>query len=264
MQMFIALWSYRNFVLTSVHREFHGKYTESLLGGIWSIANPLTLIVIYTVVLGNLIRPMLHGHEETPFAFGIYLCAGFITWFLFAEMLGRMTNVFLEHGNIIKKANFPRICLPAIVTLSALINFALLLLIYLGFLAIIGHWPGWLLLAIIPLLALQILFALGLGILLGTMNVFFRDVGQFTGVFLQFWFWLTPIVYTFSALPEKVQTVMQFNPMQPLMSGYQTIFLHQQMPDFISLWPLALLTLLFLLLGANLFLSRVGEMVDEL
>ena len=148
--MFRSLWQYRGFVWGSVLREFNGKYRESLFGALWAVAGPLTMIVIYTVIFAQLMRPTLPGHESTPFAFSIYLCAGVITWGLFAEMLGRLNSVFLENGNLIKKANFPRICLPTIVILSALINFGILLGIYLLFLAIIGHWPGWSILAAIP------------------------------------------------------------------------------------------------------------------
>lgn len=262
--MFKALWAYRSFVLNSVWREFSGKYRESLLGAFWSVANPLAMIVIYTVVFAQLMRPSLGGHEKTPFAFSIFLCAGVITWGLFAEMLGRLNGVFLDNSNLIKKSNFPRICLPAIVALSALLNFSIVFALYLGFLALIGHWPGWVLVAVVPLLLLQILFALGLGVFLGTLNVFFRDVGQFTGVFLQFWFWLTPIVYVFGALPAEVQDLLQYNPMQSLMSAYQKIFLDQQWPEMASLLPLLVLTLAFLGIGAYFFMSRVGELVDEL
>ena len=245
-------------------REFHGKYRESLLGAFWSVANPLTMIVIYTVVFGQLMKSTLPGHEKTPFAFSIYLCAGVITWGLFSEMLGRLNGVFLENGNLIKKSNFPRICLPAIVALSALINFGIIFTLYLLFLALIGHWPGTAVIALLPLLALQILFTLGLGIFLGTLNVFFRDVGQLTGVVLQFWFWLTPIVYTLAALPEKARNLMKLNPMQPLMAAYQQIFLDKTIPLFTPLIPLLIWTVIFLLLGAAFFLARVGELVDEL
>ena len=262
--MLRALWSYRGFVWSSVLREFNGKYRESLLGAFWSVANPLAMIVIYTVIFGQLMRTTLLGHEQTPFAFSIFLCAGVITWGLFAEMLGRLNNVFLEHGNLIKKSNFPRICLPAIVTVSALVNFGIVFGLYLLFLALVGHWPGWPLLALVPLLALQLLFTLGLGIFLGTLNVFFRDVGQLTGVLLQFWFWLTPIVYTLPALPEKARNLLHYNPMQPLMAAYQQLFLSKAWPDFATLLPLALLTAALLLLGARFFLARVGELVDEL
>jgi len=262
--MLHALWSFRGFVLGSVKREFDGKYRESLLGAFWSVANPLTMIVIYTVVFGKLMRPSLAGHEGNPFAFSIYLCAGVITWGLFAETLGRLNNVFLEHGNLIKKANFPRICLPAIVLLSALLNFSIVFGLYLLFLVLVGQWPGWPVLAVLPLLAIQTLFTLGLGILLGTLNVFFRDVGQLTGIVLQFWFWLTPIVYTFSSLPQAVQSGIRLNPMLPVISAYQEVFLNQRWPDWFALWPLTLLSLLLLLLGGLFFLSRAGEMVDEL
>ncbi|WP_225980345.1 ABC transporter permease [Paracidovorax avenae] len=262
--MLRALWVYRGFIWSSVMREFHGKYRESLLGAFWSVANPLTMIVIYTVVFGQLMRSTLPGHEKTPFAFSIYLCAGVITWGLFSEMLVRLNGVFLEHGNLIKKTNFPRICLPAIVTASALINFGIIFALYLLFLAIIGHWPGMALLALVPLLALQILFTLGLGVFLGTLNVFFRDVGQLTGVVLQFWFWLTPIVYTLPSLPGRARDLMELNPMQPLMAAYQQIFLDKTFPAFGPLLPLAILTVIFMLLGTGFFLARVGELVDEL
>lgn len=262
--MLRALWGYRNFIWSSVLREFHGKYRESLLGAFWSVANPLAMIVVYTVVFGQLMRPQLAGHERTPFAFSIYLCAGVITWGLFGEMLGRLNNVFLDHGNLIKKSNFPRVCLPAIVTLSALINFGIVFVLYLVFLLLINHWPGWVLFAVIPLLAIQVFFALGLGVFLGTLNVFFRDVGQLTGIVMQFWFWLTPVVYVFESLPDAVREILKYNPLQPLMLAYQGIFLDQRVPDFLSLIPLLLLTIVLLGLGAKFFLSRVGELVDEL
>ncbi|QIL70099.1 ABC transporter permease [Diaphorobacter sp. HDW4B] len=245
-------------------REFHGRYRESLLGAFWSVVNPLTMIIIYTVIFGQLMRPTLPGHESTPFAFSIYLCAGVITWNLFSEMLGRLNNVFLENGNMIKKSNFPRACLPVIVTVSALINFGIIFAIYLAFLVVIGHWPGWALLSLIPLLVLQLLFTLGLGVLLGTINVFFRDVGQLTGVVLQFWFWLTPIVYTMGSLPAGAQKAFQYNPLQPLISGYQQIFLDGTVPDFAKLLPLTLITFMLLILAARFFMKRVGELVDEL
>lgn len=262
--MFRALWTYRSFVVSSVLREFNAKYRESLLGGFWAIANPLAMIVIYTVIFGQLMRPTLPGHEKINFAFSIYLCAGIISWGLFSEMIGRLNGIFLEYGYLIKKSNLPRICLPAIATLSALVNFGIILGVYLLFLLLVGHWPGWSLLAIVPLLVLQIFFAIGLGIFLGTLNVFFRDVGQLTAVVLQFWFWLTPVVYTLPALPGPAQSVLQYNPLVPLITAYQQIFLEKALPDFSSLWPLLVLTCVLLVLGAYFFLARVGEMVDEL
>lgn len=119
-------------------------------------------------------------------------------------------------------------------------------------------------LALIPLLALQLLFTLGLGVLLGTLNVFFRDVGQLTQVALQFWFWLTPIVYTRYSLSPTMQSVLQLNPLTALMEAYHRVLLERAWPHWGSLGPLLLLSLLLLLLSGRFFLRRVGEMVDEL
>jgi len=262
--MLAALWRYRGFVLSSVWREFSGRYRESLLGVLWSIAQPLAMILIFILVFQGLVRPTMTGHGQDPYAFTIYLCAGVISWNLFAEMLARMTRVFIDHGNLIKKSNFPRICLPTIVALSTTLQFVIVLALYLVYLIVIGHWPGWALLGVVPLLALQLAFTLALGVLLGTMNVFLRDVGQLVAVVLQFWFWLTPIVYTPEALPESLRRWLPLNPVQPLVAGYQRIFLDQSLPDFHSLLPLMIGSLLLLWLAARFFVSHVGELVDEL
>jgi lipopolysaccharide transport system permease protein len=100
--------------------------------------------------------------------------------------------------------------------------------------------------------------------LLGTVNVFFRDVAQLVGVLLQFWFWLTPIVYPADIVPERFQGLLALNPIKPLIMAYQCIFLDQQWPDFASLLPLALMTVGLLAVGLRFFLRHAGEMVDEL
>lgn len=257
------LWRYRGFVLGSVKREFQSKYQNSLLGGVWTVLQPLAMILVYTLVFSELMRARLPG-VDGPYAFSIYLCAGVLTWGLFAEIVQRCQNVFLENGNMIKKLNFPRICLPAIVVLSALLNFSITIIIFLAFLAITGNFPGITLVAAIPLLLIQVAFALGLGISVGVLNVFFRDVGQFFSIVLQFWFWFTPIVYSIATLPEGTRSWMTLNPMAGLMQGYQNIFLMKQWPDWSAILPLAVLAVLFCVSGMLLFRRRSAEMVDEL
>ncbi|MCB1561406.1 MAG: ABC transporter permease [Xanthomonadales bacterium] len=262
--MLSALWRYRGFVTSSVWREFSGRYRESVLGVLWSIAQPLALIVIFVALFHGLMRPALEGHEDNAFAFSIHVCIGVIAWTLFADMLARMSTVFIDRANLIKKSTFPRICLPAIVALSALLPFTIMLGLFLLFLVIIGQFPGIALLWLPPLVLLQLVFTLGLGVLLGTMNVFLRDIGQLLAVVLQFWFWLTPIVYTPSILPEGFRTWLRLNPLQPLIAAYQQLFLAHTAPNLLSLLPLAVLSLLLLWLAARFFLANAPTMADEL
>ena len=262
--MLTGIWSYRGFVLASVQREFQIKYKNSMLGAAWTVFNPLAMIVVYTLIFAQIMQARLPGAINNPYAYSIYLCAGMLTWGLFAEIVNRAQNVFLENANLIKKISFPRICLPVIVVLSALQNFAIIFGLFVLFLLASGNFPGWSFVAIVPLLALQVAFAIGLGMVLGVLNVFFRDVGQFFGIFLQFWFWLTPIVYPLETLPEAVRPWLVLNPLVPLIGSYQSILVANRWPNWAELLPLVLLATLLCLLGLWLFRTRSGEMVDEL
>jgi len=267
MQMLLALWGYRGFILGSVKREFQAKYSNSLLGAAWTVINPLAMIVVYTVVFSQIMRaklPDAAGAANSQFAYSIYLCAGVLTWAFFSETVTRAQNVFLENANLIKKISFPRLCLPVIVVANASLNFAIIFGLFTLFLFISGSFPGLPYLAVFPVLLIQVLFAIGLGMTLGVLNVFFRDVGQLFGVVIQFWFWLTPVVYPINILPEFAQNLIRYNPMTSIIASYQRILVNGQWPIWESLWPATALGLLLCFWGMHLFRKHAGEMVDEL
>jgi lipopolysaccharide transport system permease protein len=261
--MLKGIWNYRGFVLGSVKREFQLKYRNSLLGAAWTVLNPLAMILVYTVIFASVMHTRMPGTNST-FAYSIYLCSGILTWNLFAEMTGRAQVVFLESASLIKKISFPRICLPLIVVLNALLNFAIIFGLFSGFLVLTGNFPGWPYFAIFPVLLVQILFSLGLGMVLAVLNVFFRDVGQFFSILIQFWFWMTPIVYPVTILPERIRSLLQLNPMASIIASYQTVLVNREWPAWAGLALPAAAGILLCLLGLRLFRKRVGEIVDEL
>lgn len=261
--MLRGLWAYRGFVLGSVKREFQSKYNNAMLGAIWSLLSPLAMIVVYTVIFAEVMHSKLPG-TDSRFAYSIYLCAGVLTWGLFAEIVGRGQTMFIEQANLIKKISFPRICLPLIVVLNALVNFGIIFGIFVLFLVASGSFPGWIFLAIVPVLALQVMLAIGIGMVAGVLNVFFRDVGQFVTIALQFWFWFTPIVYPATILPEEVRPLLGYNPMAAVIQAYQTVLVNGAAPNWASLLPALVLGLVLCALGMRLFRKRSGEMVDEL
>jgi lipopolysaccharide transport system permease protein len=261
--MLRGLWSYRAFVLGSVKREFQARYTNAMLGALWSLLSPLAMIVVYTVIFAEVMHSKLPG-VASHFGYSIYLCAGILTWGLFAEIVARGQNVFIEQANVIKKVSFPRICLPLIVMLNALVNFGIIFGLFTVFLVASGNFPGWLFVTLLPVLVLQVLLAIGIGMVAGVLNVFFRDVGQFVTIALQFWFWFTPIVYPSSILPANVRPLLSWNPMARVIQAYQTVLVEGHAPDWASLAPVALLAVLLCAFGLRLFRKRSGEMVDEL
>ncbi len=262
-RMLRAIWAYRGFILGSVKREFQSKYRNSLLGAAWTVLNPLSMIVVYTVIFSQVMHARLPGVDNS-FAYSIHLCAGVLTWGLFTEIVSRAQSTFIDNANLLKKLSFPRLCLPVIVVANALVNFIIVFGLFTLFLVFSGNFPGVAYLAMLPLLMLLVLFAIGLGITLGVLNVFFRDVGQFFGIFLTFWFWLTPIVYAVNILPARVQPLMSLNPMARLMESFQVVLVQGIWPNWYGLWPVLALAVVLCLVGFGLFRKHAGEMVDEL
>jgi lipopolysaccharide transport system permease protein len=263
--MLRGLWAYRGFVLGSVKREFQSKYSNAMLGAVWSLLSPLAMIVVYTVIFSQVMHSRLPGAAaDAPYAYSIWLCAGVLTWGLFAEIVARAQGMFIEQANLIKKISFPRICLPLIVVLNALLNFAIIFGLFTVFLLASGSFPGWVFLALVPVLLLQLLLAIGIGMIAGVLNVFFRDVGQFVTIAMQFWFWLTPIVYPAGILPAEVRPLLDWNPMARVIQAWQDVLVKGTAPDWAGLAPVALLALLLCAFGLRLFRRRAGEMVDEL
>lgn len=250
-------------MLGSVKREFQNKYQNSMLGALWNVLNPLAMIVVYTVIFTEVMKAKLEGVENS-FGYSIYLCAGLLTWGLFAEITTRSQNIFLDNANLLKKISFPRLCLPVMVILNALLNFAIVFGLFTVFLVVSGSFPGWAYLAVLPLLTLIIIFAVGLGMILGVLNVFFRDVGQFFGIFITFWFWLTPIVYPITILPKSGQDLMMYNPLAPILGASQNVLVQGLWPNWIDLIYSAVFGLTLCVFGWRLFKKRSGEMVDEL
>lgn len=260
---FKSLWAYRGFIRCSVKREFQSRYQNSMLGAVWTVLNPLAMIVVYTVIFSQIMRARLAG-SDAKFAYSVYLCSGVLTWGLFADLIGRLQAIFIQNGSLLKKLSFPRTCLPIIAVFSALINFGIIFTLFTLFLIFSGNFPGLVYAAFIPVLALMVMFATGLGVMLGVLNVFFRDVGQLFGIIMQFWFWLTPIIYPATILPEKVKRFMVFNPMAKLIAAFQQIFSAREQPDWNSLFPVLLLSVLLCFGSWRLFRKRSGEIVDEL
>jgi homopolymeric O-antigen transport system permease protein len=258
-----ALWQYRGFVLGMVARDFRARYLGSVLGASWAIVNPLAQIAVYTLIFSQVMGARLPNVRDS-FGYSLYLCAGILTWGYFVDVLQRSQTVFLEQANLLKKISFPRVTLPCYVFLSATVNFSISWGLFLAFLLVTGRWPGWPLLALIPLLLVQQVLAAGLGLILGVTNVFFRDVSQAVVVALQFWFWLTPIVYPLGTLPASVRDLIAWNPLLPLVTAYQGIVVGRHWPAWGELWPVCVLALLVAGLAETVFRHLSGAMVDEL
>lgn len=260
--MLTALLRYKGFIIGSVKRDFQLRYNRSMLGFLWLLVQPLSMIAIYTLVFSQVMKSKLPGQNN--YSYSIYLCSGTIAWSFFVEVITRGQNMFIDNANMLKKINFPRLCIPVIVTFSSAINFSIIFGIFLCVLLVLGELPGIVMLSVVPIVVLQLLFSILLGLVLGILNVFFRDVGQVMGIVLQVWFWATPIVYPLAIIPDWARQYSILNPMTAIITSYQQIIVQHKSPEWLNLWPIITAILVLSTLVKYLFKKYSNDMVDEL
>ncbi len=261
--MFRDLWAYRHFILSSIRNEIANRFARSKLGCFWMIIHPLAQVAIYTLILSNVLAAKL-PEIENKYAYAIYLMSGLLAWTLFNEIVGRCLTLFIEQGNLMKKMQFPRITLPAVVVGSNILNNVLLFIAMSGIFLLLGHQFSLVMVWLLPLVLVLASFALGMGLVLGIVNVFVRDLGQVVPIILQAWFWFTPIVYPVSIIPEDYRVWLDFNPIYHFTSAYQDIIVYGRAPEAGGLVIICASTLLLLSLSLFLFRRSSEEMVDIL
>jgi lipopolysaccharide transport system permease protein len=260
---FQALWRYRHFVVSCVRTDFQSRFARSRIAGLWIILQPLIQVAIYAVILSAVLAGRFPG-IDSKYAYAVYLLAGTLAWGLFSEIINRNLTIFIDYGNTLKKIQFPRVCLPVIVIAIACVNFFLMLAAIFLVLLIIGHFPGLSILGLIPLLVILVTFASGLGLMLGTLNVFMRDVGPVCAVIIQLWFWFTPIVYPIGVVPEGFRQYVMMNPLTPIVQGFQQVLLYGKQPDWHSLIPVTATAFVLITLALIGFRRAAPEMTDVL
>lgn len=261
--MLLAVWAYRFFIISSIKTEFRSRFARSKFGGLWVILHPLALVLIYAFILSQIMTAKLPG-VATQYAYPIYILSGIVGWTLFTEILGRSLTVFIDNGNLIKKMHFPKLSLPLIVVGSALVNFLLLFTMMFIIFGFLGHLPYHFLYWLPLLMIITVVLAVGIGLFFGVLNVFIRDIGQVMTIILQFWFWLTPIIYMSSIIPEKYHTLLMLNPMTGITMGYQNVLLYDKAPDLSVLVYPSIVAFIFLVLAMVLFKKASEEMTDVL
>lgn len=261
--MLRSVWSYRYFILSSVTGELKSRFARSRLGVFWFVLHPLAQALIFAVILSEVLGARLPNVDNKA-AYGIYLLAGMAGWGLFAEIVTRSMGIFLEQASALKKIAFPRLCLPIVVWGTALINHLLLLVAISVIFAFVGHFPGVAWLALPLGIVLISMLAFGIGVFCGVLNVFSRDVAQVMTVVMQLWFWLTPVVYPASIIPEGLRWVVQLNPMTYLVQIYQDALLLNELPTPEMLILPAIVSTAMLGVSFVVFRRASPELVDAL
>jgi ABC-2 type transport system permease protein len=185
---------YRELLGQLIRKELKIKYKDSFLGFLWTLVRPLMYLLVYSLAIGFFL-----GASRTTPAFGVYLFSGLVAWTLFTDIIGGCTGAIVSNAGLVKKVYLPMELFPLSVVGAALVNAGLQIVILVGAWAVTGRWPNPAALPLVPLaLLVLVVWGLALGLVLGTMNVYLRDIQYLVDVGLLLWFWMTPIVYTWT------------------------------------------------------------------
>lgn len=253
-----AVVRYRELLRGLVARDLKLKYRGSALGFLWSLLNPLMMLVVYTVAFTVFLQR--GGHQ-----FVFLLLIGLLGWTFFATSMAAATGSLVDNAALTKSLYFPRAILPLASVFFNLAQFLLTAAVFLPLLMIYyGIAPSWALLTFPILLALQALFVSGLALTLAALTALFRDVRHLVEVGLGILFWMTPIVYTLADLPPRVAQVIAYTPVSPFIRGYQAIVIHQSVPP-LEVWVAATVyAAIGTAIGARVFAHverRLGELL---
>ncbi len=243
-------------------KDLKSKYVGSLLGPLWSIIPPLYNIALYTLIFSTILK-VRFSQEGSTSSFVVYLLAGLLPWIFFQEAALRGSNVFNENGHIIKKVKFPiEVCVVSIL-LSSIVTFFISIVFYSVYLFIVGEFrPLSLPLMIVPFI-LQVLLILGISFGLGSISVFFRDLIQIVPLVLNAFFFLTPIVYPATIIPEKIRWLFHLNPFYWITEIYRTIIINGSLPGLKYFIYPGLLSLIVFYGGLKIF-SKTKEAFKDI
>ena len=253
----LEILKYRDLIKNLVSRDFKTRYKRSYLGILWSLLNPLLIIIVYTFAFDYIMRIRVKD-------FPIFFMCGYLPWSYLAASLGLALTSLSESGYMIKAVYFPREILPLSTILSCLVHFLITFLFVFPVLMIFGYFPTWAILALPVIILLQSLFTFGLCLFLSSIHVYFRDIRYILDVILTIWFWVTPIAYPVSLIPNQFLFVYKLNPMTLFVTAYRDVLISGSFPIPRYWLALSIAVMISLALGYFPFLRVKRRLAEEL
>ena len=250
-------------------REVRGKYKRTALGQFWSLLNPLVQMAIFTVVFGVLIKVKPDPGDPSGLkVFALWLVSGLLPWAFFSNAVNGGMGALIGNANLINKVYFPRETLVLATVFSWNVSFAIELAALTVVLLLFGGAP----LLFLPLVVLAVaaltVFGLGFALALSVANVYFRDTQHFMALFMQLWFYATPIVYPFKLVQDKASPTLEMlyrlNPMERFVTVFRNLLYDNRLPSLSDSVFVLAAAAVSISLGWWVFRRYEGRLAEEL
>lgn len=256
------LHQYRALLWSLTLRELKARYRGSVLGFLWTFLNPTLLMLVYALIFSVYMRSSMEYYTY-------FLFIGLLPWIWFSSSIGGGASAISDRRDLMTKVRFPAQVLPATVVATNLINYLLSLPLMLGLGAFYGVFPSWHALLFPVVIAIQLLFTLGLSYLISALNVGFRDLQHIVTNLLTLLFFLTPILYSAQDVQDKLagypvirSLFLYGNPMAVIVTSYQAIFYHHTLPPLLPLAGVFGISIVLLWIASYVFEARRDEFAE--
>jgi len=240
------IYLYREMLRNVVLRELRARYKGSVLGFLWTFVNPLLMLVIYSVVFSYILKTEIINYP-------MFIFVALLPWNYFVNSILQGTVSLVQNAGLIKKIYFPREVFPIAVVISNLVNYLLSLLIMIPALLLTGVHIKLPAISFPLILLVETFFVLAFALVLSVINIYFRDMEHLVGVIILALFYLTPVLYPLSLIPENIIWIFNLNPITPIIQAYRDIFFEGIWPDWAVLMKVGLFGLVLLVFSMRIF-----------
>ncbi|HXD33563.1 MAG TPA: ABC transporter permease [Pyrinomonadaceae bacterium] len=252
------LWHYRDLLYTlSLHRV-KVRYKQSVLGILWALLQPLSMMLIFTFIFSIIARISPEGAPS----YAIFVYAALLPWNYFSSGVGNATNSLVSHSQFVTKVYFPREILPVTYVIAALFDFLVAATLLIGLMIYYQVRPTANALYAVPIILILTMFSLAMSFFFSATQVRIRDVGVAVPLLLQLWMFATPIIYPLSAVPRRLLPVYELNPMVGVIENFRSVILQGGPPDFQSLLVSAIVSIGLLFASYIYFKHVEATMAD--
>lgn len=241
-QLFLPFTSFKFLLSQLTQKEIKARYKQSIVGYAWVLLNPLAQLAVYTFVFSVVFR---FPTGDIPYP--IFLFAALLPWTFFQTSILSATNALVSHAELLKKVSFPRETIPYSIIVSKSVDFffsTLVFMLLLIFYQVPLSSSSWL---FFPIFFLQILLTSGISLILSAANLFYRDIQYLAGLLLLLWFYVTPVVYPLSLVPQEYVWIYKLNPMVGLIEGYRSVLFGYPLELTIIYWSGGIALIVFLI-----------------
>ena len=257
MKALTELWHFRELLIALTIREIKIRYKQTLLGAAWAVLQPLSMMIIFSVVFRLFLKVKTEG-----IPYPLFYYSGLVPWTFFSTSVSFGSLAVVNNSNLVTKIYFPREVLPFASLGAALLDFIIAGIIFIGFMIFYNVPLTFHLISILPIILTLTIFAAALILIASALNVMWRDVKFVIPLLIQLWMILSPIIYPISQVPERLQSFYVLNPLAPIIDNFRRVTIQGASPKWDELGLASVLSLVSFWAAYIFFKSKEKKFAD--